>query len=230
MTNKLPEVGKRYRSKLDNYIMLVSNVGEKFTDYRYELGGGTLSIQYTILTSEFCESFEEIPDQDLNRSNNTQLEEAKDDLKYHLQITEYYDKAIALDDIKEAAQNLLNALDDQKESNNHQISKEAPAKACTDSGCDDNDKLSNKDSIWKDISELPNNKFGADFLAEWVNGDTELARYDNNNECFVDRCNRDTAFDDEHLVRYCTLTDFINQQEQNTKRIEKLEELLNDKS
>jgi len=71
MTNKLPEIGKRYRRKgFESFEIEIHRIVKD-------------SIGIMIVTkcervyslSNFFELFKEIPDQDLNRSNNTQLED-----------------------------------------------------------------------------------------------------------------------------------------------------------
>jgi hypothetical protein len=127
MTNKLPEVGKEYLRLDSNYKLTVVRIetdaflfpGEKykiiitFGDFICEeMAQGFDNIQ------EFWNQYKEIPTQTpvCKKSLQTdRVEQAKEDLKYHIGITTYFDKGLALSDVKDSAQNLLNALDSQKE-------------------------------------------------------------------------------------------------------------------
>lgn len=189
MKNKLPEVGKRYRNREDYYIIRITDIQEThyraiFIYYVLEQTENILDDRRSYL-DEFWTLYEELPE---DNSNQSEVERVKEELKK--EIRSEYNAWGSLTELGQAAQNLLNALDAQKESNNHQISKDAPAKACTDSGCNDNDKLSNKDSIWKDIK---GKLYNTEHSSSDITGAIEL---------------------------------IIKQQEQNTKRLDKLEQLI----
>ncbi len=58
-----------------------------------------------------------LPIQESN-GTNPEVEKAKEELKYHLQITQYFDYKAAVEDFKIAAQNLLNAMDEFRAGSN----------------------------------------------------------------------------------------------------------------
>ena len=80
-------------------------------------------------------------------------------------------------------------------------------------------------SIWKDVSELPEeNHENWHYLVRWNNGEVELNGFDVNDRCFnyLDG----TILCNSEIVEFCTLTDFITEHkqtkelaEQNTKDI-----------
>lgn len=202
--------------------------------------------------------------EDLNGSNNTQLkdyyfanvgkkvEKAKKELKYHLQITKYHDKAAALDEIKQAAQNPVNALEEKEDlwkelsessaklnssigtrqrTQEELDSIKEPKTDMKEKSVDTVESLHEK-SIWKDVSELPKQKdIYADIpcIVEDALGYHTYAVYSVN--AFWDLRNNFTKMErgylsSRSLIKYCTLTDFINQQEQTAKKVAELEKLI----
>lgn len=63
-----------------------------------------------------------------SRELSPEVKEAMNNLKYHAGITNYFDKETALDDIKDAAKRLLNALDKQFANNKTQAEEVADNK------------------------------------------------------------------------------------------------------
>lgn len=126
MTNKneMPVVGKRYRHKNNNltYFCIPLRLDHE-PELKYRLACEAyprLDQQFLGDTQTFSEVFEELPPQ-LSQNENDSVaidevkvsgvEDALKELKYHVGITQYFDKEAALDDIKEAARNLINALE-----------------------------------------------------------------------------------------------------------------------
>jgi len=230
MTNKLPEVGKRYKHKTELFEVKVFRVAAD------EIGVMVITEcrkPYSLNLFEYL--FEEIPDQDLNRSNNTQLEgdhipdvgktieEAKEKLQKLLDIE--YRKFESTTSLVSTAQNLLDVLDAQKEDvadtnvggikENQFSDQDVKKKEESLAGSKDNQTKALEvkgvnnlaGSIWKDVSEW-----------SWEGRGDEIFK-----------SGKDYHFGNYipmgEVDSFCTLADFVNQQEQNTKRIEKLEQL-----
>lgn len=112
--NNLPKVGKKYRH-LDNNLIYwcIPRKVEHEPEVVYQMICESYpNLSMTLRpTSEFG-YFEEILEENSKEKQLSELEKAKREMKYHVQITDYFDKEQALDDIKEAGKRLLKALDD----------------------------------------------------------------------------------------------------------------------
>ena len=125
MTTKLPEVGKRYKYKTSEKEGFLSGIYKSEGIFEFDTG----SI-LRFVPEMFWNIFEELPYQpteekptatsetvNLKKEGEVQVSEvdkALEELKYHLQIEVYHDKGAALDEIKEAAQNLVKALESER--------------------------------------------------------------------------------------------------------------------
>jgi len=140
------------------------------------------------------------------------VQEAKEELKNAINCWDHCGKWPSPDSeeyyLFESSRSLLNALE-EKESV-HKTEQSLP-------------------DIWKDVSELPEDYLMSDYLLKWGSDDIELVQYDEDKSLFCHKASKDQDYPIEDLVKYCLLKDFINQQEQTTKKVAELEKLIKEK-
>jgi hypothetical protein len=230
MTNKLPEVGKRYLSKKSGNILTIKQVRNDITIITD--GGDLWTPEY------FSSEFEELPEDNSNQKHqleeNTladEVEKAKEELRQELQ---EFEKAPVLYKFYEAtknskdnyfvglytllhrkAQKLLNALDSTK----------TQAEPIVDN------KIETK-LPWKDVSELPEKEISAfDCLIKLHAGDIIRGKYfagDFYTMIFHPDMSlhkiRESQVQRRAIVKFCTLTDLINSIESMLSRQDEFEE------
>ena len=250
---RLPVIGKSYIYKVlpEVYGTIIVYKLDGLNIYTKRDDGFT----YTYSPALFWNEFEELPDQeptpDISKMETTdKVKEALKELKYHIGVNEYYDKELGLKDLKEAAQDLINALEENKDplvnqdiQETHVSSKEEDIKSLDNSldgtldGIVENavkrcKKLEPK-SIWKPISELPHKS--QYIYVKTFTGEIDLVRFrhkyfDCKNQ--IDRPVIESTINgfiweinkiERNFIEYCTLNDFINHQENLEERITKLE-------
>ena len=102
--------------------------------------------------------------------------------------------------------------ENKEESNNHQISESPKTKACDDSSNNKDHDSSNK-SIWKPISDLP--ELNCNLLLRWVETkEVSMGKgYGDEHGGIVFDEFKNNVKELSEIKEYCTLTDFVNQQE-----------------
>lgn len=237
--NKLPVIGKRYKTlekALDIDNCDVDSWSPKriicfISDY---LDGSIDEDDYNCLGCDTpsdwrncgeCGS-EELPDQEPTTKESLTVDKAQYALKkvkWQLDNNHYnYEKnlwskeevKIKHENLSEAVQNLVNALEENKYPLVNQAIQENPISSTVEH---------TSKSIWKPISELPDTSI-QQFIICWEGGQKEIILYD---ECgdFFTSLDRVNEYCKTEITKYCNLTDFINQQETLKKRIERLEQL-----
>jgi hypothetical protein len=266
---KLPEVGKRYKSKRINYgdvkIMIVDKELDSYV-FKNKHGYGCHSD-----LDRFHDYFEELPNQeeiketkadsktishqvyiknDPNPLNYTasytvpingklesklhfgeRVEKAKEEVKYHLRIKHYFDYKAAVEDLKKATQNLLEALEETKDldSRKERFDKVKGAKIVLYPSLSPThkEKIPESDmadalfygvdcalkekpkSIWKDVSELPETT--SHIIAKDCLG--RYSVFESNNKMILNL--KDGGIVNQDIIsKFCLLSDYINDQEQ----------------
>ena len=241
MKNKLPEVGKRYRRKHYGDNALVINLTQGRIVYEIISGYSKGEVNSYERNSAIWNYFEELPNQDngnksveteqkpdslpIQESNgtNAEVDKAKKELKSQLFFlrSHYSTNSFApvdssilerrLEALSKVAQNLLNAMDETR-----------PQKGDFSENC------TGSKSVWKDVSELP--KETVSVIIQLQDGKVIFGCYHYYDQCFKQiSFNEDipTSCGNSVINKYCTLTDYINEQEQFKKdvleRLNKLE-------
>jgi len=123
MINKLPEIGARYRRIKpynNKYFNEIKVIGINRVDGDQWVEGEFTSTRLKVFLEKYEPIHKEQDQEEIMQAHEEsgkfgevkdKVQEAMEDLKYHLQINEYYNKSLALDEIKFTAQKLINALE-----------------------------------------------------------------------------------------------------------------------
>lgn len=232
MTNKLIEVGNRYRTKASKPdILVIVDINSENVFYKYDLGDGDYSMTYSQPISEFWDYFEEIPTQTpvCKKSLQTdEVEKAKEMLRFQVRL--YSEKDI--EDLapqllqmphrllRRLSNELINALDSQKEEESKRVEfdtfkKEKEIDIKTES-------VDSKD-IWKPVSELPEDDLHV--LIKMIDGEVLLSEYQHYYTRTFELLNHSVKlkWNDDRIQSWCKLTDFVNQQQDLLSRVERIE-------
>tara|TARA_R110000868_G_C10972986_1_gene771105 strand:+ start:8313 stop:9002 length:690 start_codon:yes stop_codon:yes gene_type:complete len=228
MTNKtkLPEVGSRYRDKTTLQIVKIYYIVERNGEDTIEVDVGDREVMPFYNLRQFWEIYEEIPGQEpVTRENRTtdKVRKAKERMEQSLVMKDglFYDGILELKLFKgfcDDVQNLINALDSQDVND-----IDDPV------DIEEEKKTVESKSIWKPV--LIHNpqliKGTQHVIIQMVNTGSEYATYvDQGSLCgFMDLSNN--PIQQRYIQEYCTLNDFINQVQDNTDRLDKLETKLN---
>jgi hypothetical protein len=247
MTNKLPEVGKRYKDKKTQEILILERVqtikNHKWyfleTDYGVVIAASTYQFKndYESLNNEQEDKQEKIMQAhaESGKFGSDKVEEVKEELKAH--IKSFYG------DIKQGdvayglyafSQNLLNALDTQQEMSQLVADKTDKGSEDENKGCETD---GNKESIWVG-KDCPNEQAALDWNTEEPVKKTEksLPKYIiNDEERYNDSskqlmCMAEEIEDSGDLIKISIiLKSLLKREKQNTKRLDKLELLIKEK-
>ena len=212
MTNKMPVVGKRYVNKKTNkdYELFFTH---KEAFYLKNTKDDLASAETLV---EFWNRFEELPEDNLQEKKEiSEVERALEELEQAMSkslgkitcVNDVNKITFKLMDVRKAAQNLVNALEVEKNMPNPKPK------------IDMKEECVEPVSIWKDVSELPKILEGdtVDSLIRDKNGNvTRTIFYNQNGE--IDHSPSGLEFEKE----YCSLTDFVKSFEQMQKDIEEL--------
>ena len=229
MTNKLPEVGKRYRYYKEPRN-IVDVIG--FWNNEYILGcKATNTVGRLHNLSSFDDDFEELPDSQekpevqLNESIVSEVEKAKENLKKAIKASHVdfppYNPGRRY--IELAVKKLIDALENAE---NPGVVAPIESKVNSEKRGDFSGNLARSKSIWKPVSELPKfiKEMGyPNLIIKFQDGNTKYGSFQNT--FFADM--RGHAFKQKFVKKWCYLTDFINDIEQtkldHEERIRKLE-------
>ena len=236
--NKLPEVGKKYQEISTGRIGTLLSLGYWSGRYCAELeeikGQRHIVREY----EAFRFGFEEIPEQEPTAENHVpdarkkvdKVQEAKEGLRLKKDyirdhITGYFvpEEAIDFNSHKRdlmillaLSENLINALDAQE------IAGSKLSKTVTLAGKSDENgaEVAKSKSIWKPMSKLPKYPldYAQDIIIKHISHYAVIA-----SDCI------DRDFDENFHpdAKYCYLRDFVDQVQDNTDRLDKLETKLN---
>lgn len=192
----------------------------------------------------------EIKPQTQSLELSPEVKEAMDNLKYHAGITNYFDKEIALDDIKDAAKKLLNALDKQFKVNETSESVDSiadvedvmekikinirkemhlpPEQLFGDQKTPElrekKSCFSGGESIWKPVSELPKTCDSAFIKFTTASGIMPGYFYAGGDTFYQNsNCRDEDEINKEYIKEFCLLSDLINDYEKLKERVKKLE-------
>lgn len=220
MTNKMPVVGKRYRSTRYDKPFFLSRIGQdrEYLKPWFIAKHESLRIIETIEDNleNFWDYFEEFPEDNktpnpvnLEKEEVNKVDEAMAELKAMIVPTNYWAVNIDYENLKQAAQKLIDVLKAEKD-----MSKEEPK-------IDIKEERVEPVSIWKDVSELP--KVPTDCFVK-TKPNTSLGvcfgvfqPTNTDNRMFLTEEGR--SISKEQTDKYCTLTDFVNSFEQMQKDI-----------
>ena len=188
---KLPEVGNRYRANFDN--MLEAEI-EYISKNKEVVMSKLVNVRTKITVDE------------------NKIHSMDKFIKYFVELPE--------DNIEikpEWTKPLIVAVDEGKEGGDKTIYTVREGNKIVYCGEENPFPEKNAKSIWKDVSELPDQSHY--IYLKWNDGEIIPAHYFCN-KYFRLQTGNDVELDDSRIVKFCTLTDYINNTEERLKKLE----------